>query len=47
MKNYLKITENGFLLISSYNLDIGPSVQLYSLKEQKYLYSETPFKADT
>ena len=37
-----KNNENGFLLISSYNLDIGPSVQLYSLKEQKYLYSWKP-----
>ena len=42
-----KNNENGFLLISSYNLDIGPSVQLYSLKEQKYLYSWKPLKADT
>ncbi len=37
--------EDGFLLVSSFNLEEGPNVQLFSLKEQKYLYSwEPPLK---
>tara|TARA_Y100000590_G_C15735849_1_gene1018506 strand:+ start:2630 stop:3961 length:1332 start_codon:yes stop_codon:yes gene_type:complete len=41
-KELFKKNENGFLLVSSFNLDEGPNVQLFSLKEQKYLYSWKP-----